>query len=177
MNEIALPDGFRWERLQREHRRRDFGCGERQVDDWLKTKALQNQSKHLSVTKVLLDEADDIAGFFTLATGQVSFADLPLEITERLPKRELPVAVLAWLGVSRQYQGQGVGRILLAQSLRDCHLAGQTFPFVAVILDCVNETAKAFYKRWDFQELPGHPFRLFLGAAQLEAMMIGESSG
>lgn len=69
MNEIVLPNGFRWERLRREHRRREFNCGEAQVDDWLKTKALQHQSKYLSVSKVLLDAADHIAGFFTLATG------------------------------------------------------------------------------------------------------------
>ena len=86
-------------------------------------------------------------------------------------RRRLPVAVLAWLGVSQQSQGQGFGRLLLAQALRDCHSAGQTFPFVAVILDCLNETAKAFYRRWDFQELPGHPFRLFLSSTLLESMM------
>lgn len=40
-----------------------------------------------------------------------------------------------------------------------------------MILDCLNETAKEFYRRWDFQELPGHPFRLFLSSTQLEAMM------
>jgi ribosomal protein S18 acetylase RimI-like enzyme len=176
VNEIVLPSGFRWERLRREYRRREFSCGEVPVDDWLKTKALQHQSKHLSVTKVLLNAADQIAGYFTLATGQVSFADLPTEIAERLPKRELPVAVLAWLGVSRNVQGQGLGRLLLAQALRDRYFAGQTFPFVAVILDCLNESAKAFYRRWDFQELPGHPFRLFLGAAQLETMMRGDSA-
>ena len=176
MNEIVLPSGFRWERLRREHRRREFSCGEPHVDEWLKTKALQHQSKHLSVTKVLLDAAENISGFFTLATGQVSFADLPDEIADRLPKRELPVAVLAWLGVSQQSQGQGLGRLLLAQALRDCHIAGQTFPFVAVILDCLNESAKAFYRRWDFHELPGHPFRLFLSAVQLESLMRADSA-
>jgi len=40
-----------------------------------------------------------------------------------------------------------------------------------VILDCVDDAAKAFYQRHDFRELPGHPYRLFLSAQQLEAMM------
>lgn len=64
-------------------------------------------------------------------------------------------------------------RNLLAQALRDCHDAGQTFAFVAVLLDCIDDKAKAFYQRFDFAELPGHPYRLFLTAAQLEAMMSG----
>lgn len=109
MNDIRIPVGYRWDRLRREHRRRDFECGEPLVNDWLKTKALQHQSKHLSTTKVLLDGENGIAGYFTLATGQISFADLPEAIVSQLPKRELPVAVLGWLGVSQSLHGQGLG--------------------------------------------------------------------
>ena len=75
------------------------------MDDWLKTKALQNQDKHLSATKVLLDESGAIAGYFTLATGQVDFGDLPTEVAKTLPRRMLPVAVLAWLGVAADHHG------------------------------------------------------------------------
>jgi ribosomal protein S18 acetylase RimI-like enzyme len=83
----------------------------------------------------------------------------------------LPVAVLAWLGVSAERQGQGLGQRLLAQALRDCYEAGKTFAFVAVILHCVNDPAKAFYRRFDFAELPGHPYRLYLSTKYLDAMM------
>jgi GNAT superfamily N-acetyltransferase len=171
MTAVRFPDGFRLERLRGDHPRAAFRCGEEPVDDWVATKALQNQDKHLSVTKVLLDEAGTIAGYYTLATGQVDFGDLPPEVTKRLPRRLLPVAVLAWLGVSSPRHGQGLGKLLLAQALRDCYEAGQTFAFVAVILDCINDSAKAFYQKWDFAELPGRPYRLFLSAKQLAAMI------
>ncbi|MBI4859270.1 MAG: GNAT family N-acetyltransferase [Candidatus Riflebacteria bacterium] len=171
MRAVCLPDGFRLERLSRLHRRSGFTSGEPAVDSWLRTKALQNQEKHLSVTTVLLDDAHEIAGSYTLATGQVDFGDLPIEFIRRLPRRMLPVAVLAWLGVSQNRHGSGLGRRLLAQALRDCFEAGRTFPFVAVILDCINDKAKAFYRRWDFRDLPGHPYRLFLSTKALEAMM------
>jgi len=173
MSEVLLPPGYRFERLRRGHPREDFRCGRAEVDDWLATKALQHQKKHLSVTKVLLGPEDEIAGYFTLAMGQVNFSDLPIEVVKRLPRRVLPVAVLAWLGVSDDRQGQGFGRLLLAQALRDCHRAGETFPFVAVILDCLDERVKAFYRKWDFGEVPGHPHRLFLSTARLNAMMEG----
>jgi GNAT superfamily N-acetyltransferase len=166
-----LPEGFRLELLRREHPRKSFRCGETKVDDWLATKALQHQQKHLSVTKVLLDGAGALAGFYTLATAQVDFGGLPAAITKGLPRRTLPVAVLAWLGVGADRQGQGLGQLLLAQALRDCHEAGKTFAFVAVVLDCLNDTAKAFYQQWDFEEVPGHPSRLFLSAQRLDAMM------
>ena len=147
--------------------------GRRWVQD-LKSVLQQNQDKHLSATKVLLDEAGAIAGFFTLATGQVDFGDLPAEAAKKLPRRMLPVAVLAWLGVDAGRHGQGLGRALLAQALRDCYDAGQIFAFVAVLLDCVNADAKAFYQHFDFTELPGYPFRLFLGFQQLEALMTAD---
>jgi GNAT superfamily N-acetyltransferase len=168
---IRFPEGFRLETLRRDHPRRKFRSGQPQVDDWLATKALQHQEKHLSVTKVLLDAGGVIAGYYTLATGQVEFSDLPPEAARRLPRRQLPVAILAWLGVGSDRQGRGLGRFLLAQALRDCYDAGQTFAFIAVILDCVDDAAKAFYRRYDFRELPGHPYRLFLSAKQLQAMM------
>jgi GNAT superfamily N-acetyltransferase len=171
VNGVRFPEGFRLEHLRRDHRRKDFRCVQEQVEDWLATKALQNQEKHLSVTKTLCDQAGAIAGYYTLATGQVDFSDLPAELTKRLPRRVLPVAILAWLGVATAYQGQGLGRLLLAQALRDCHEAGKTFAFIAVLLDCINDAAKAFYRHWDFQELPGHPYRLFLSTARLEVMM------
>jgi GNAT superfamily N-acetyltransferase len=168
---VSFPPGWSLEPVRRTHPRRTFDCGERAVNDWLRTKAVQHQAKRLSATKVLVDAAGGIAGFYTLATGQIDFGDLPPAIARTLPRRGLPVAVLAWLGVHTEHQGQRIGDLLLAQALRDCHDAGKTFAFVAVLLDCVNDRAKAFYQRWDFAELPGHPYRLFLDARMLAAMM------
>lgn len=168
---VVFPQGYQLERLARHHPRKQFVCGEIAVDEWLHSRALQHQVKHLSVTKVVLDADGQIAGYFTLATGQVDFGDLPADLARHLPKRVLPVAILAWLGVSAAHQGQGLGTRLLAQALRDCYDAGRTFAFVAVMLDCLNEAAKSFYLRWGFAELPGHPNRLFVSAAQLEALL------
>ncbi len=166
-----FPAGFALESLHRRHPRSTFDCGQSDVNNWLRTNSLQNQMKRLSATKVLFDQDGGIAGFYTLATGQIDFGDLPSELARTLPRRALPVAILAWLGVSMVHQGQKLGDLLLAQALRDCHEAGQTFAFVAVILDCVDDRAKAFYQRWDFAELPGSPFRLFLSSQTLAAMM------
>lgn len=176
MSGVRFPALFGMQRLARGHSRQAFSCGEPAVEEWLKSQALQHQKKHLSVTKVLLDPSGRIAGYYTLATGQIDFSELPEDIARQLPRRALPVAVLAWLGVSKARQGQGLGQLLLAQALRDAYEAGQTFAFVAVMLDCISDRAKAFYKHWDFDELPGHPYRLFLSASKLAAMMQASSA-
>jgi GNAT superfamily N-acetyltransferase len=141
------------------------------VDDWLATRALQNQERRLSVTKTLIDAAEGIAGYYSLATGQVDFGDLPTDLARYLPRRTLPVAILAWLAVSKTHQGQGLGRLLLARSLLDCHEASKTFALIAVILDCINDESRSFHQKWDFQSLPGSPYRLYLSAKQLGAMI------
>ncbi len=162
---------MRAERLDRAHPRGEFRCGEPQVEDWLATKALQHQEKNLSVTKVLLDSGGNLAGFYTLATGQIDFGELPIAVRRYLPRRALPVAVLAWFGIASEHQGKGLGGRLLAQALRDCWEAGKTFAFVAVLLDCSNDSAKGFYQQWNFAELPGHPHRLYFARQMLDALM------
>lgn len=143
--------GFRFERLEKKHPRARFRTGVDEVDEWLSRNALQHQKKHLSVTRVLLDETDRIAEYYTLATRHVNLGDLPLYITKKLPKLNLPVTVLPWLGVSSSHQGTGLGTRLLAQCLNVCHSAGQTFAIVSVILNCLNDDAKRFYQRWGFE--------------------------
>ena len=174
MKGIQFSERFHLERLVKSHPRSKFNSGQPQVDEWIRTKALQHFEKRLSTTQVLLDEEGRIAGYYTLAMGQIDFADLTQEYARKLPRRMLPVAVLAWLGIDFSYQGKGLGRLLLAQALRDCYEASHSFAFVAVILDCVDDVAKAFYQHFDFKELPGYPYRLFLTASQLEAMMTGK---
>mgnify|MGYP001548569931 CR=1 FL=1 len=170
---VAFPDHFRIEPLQRRHPRRKFDCGQAEVNGWLQTKALQHQTKRLSVTKVLLDPQELIAGYYTLASGQVDFGDLPVELSRQLPRRALPVAVLAWLGVDQRHQGRKLGDLLLAQALRDCFEASQTFAFVAVVLDSLDDRSRMFYARWNFQQVPGNPYRLFLSYQTLAALMGG----
>ena len=173
MSDVRFPAHFHLERLRRDHPRRRFRSGQQKVDEWLATKAFQHQTKHLSATKVLLDDAGAIAGYYTLAPAQIDFGDLPAEMARRLPHRMLPAAVLAWLGTDTEHQGRGLGSRLLGQALRDCWEGGKIFPFVLVVLDCVDEQAKAFYEKFGFEELPGQPYRLFLSGQDLDAMMQG----
>jgi GNAT superfamily N-acetyltransferase len=171
VNLVSWPDGFSIEQLNQKHKRKSFRCGIAMVDDWLIKRARQSQSKRLSVTKVLLKQPDMVAGYYTLAIGQVSFDALPQEFSKKLPSTLLPILTLAWLGVDQRYQGQGFGQRLLAQALADCYRTGEIMPFVAVLLDCASLPAKSFYQQYDFEELPGHPMKLMLPWKLLKKMM------
>ncbi len=173
MTESKFPPGFRLERISKSHPRRSFSCGIPAVDDWLATKALQHYEKRLSTTTVLLHDDGFVVGYYTLAMDYVDCGDLPLEIARRLPRRLLPVVTLAWFGIASQCQGQGLGDSLFGEALAHCWRVSRALPFVAVILDCINEDAKRFYLRWEFGELPGRPLKLLLPAAVLDRLMDG----
>jgi len=168
---IQWSDGFSVEQLNKRHKRTAFDSGVDMVDEWLKKRAHQAQKKQLSVTRVLSKDPDIIAGYYTLAMGQVNFDDLPHEMARKLPGTLLPIVTLAWLGVDKRYQGKGFGKRLLAQALADCHHTGQIMPLVAILLDCVTVSAKTFYQYYDFEELPGHPMKLMLPWKLLDRMM------
>lgn len=171
MNPIQWPDDFSIEQLSKRHKRTTFQSGVEVVDEWLKKNAHQVQEKHLSVTRVLLKAPNSVAGYYTLAMGQVNFDELPHKMVRKLPGTLLPIVRLAWLGIDKEYQGKGFGKRLLAQALVDCYHTGQIMPFVAVLSDCVNLNAKMFYQRYDFAELPGHPMKLMLPWKLLSGMM------
>jgi len=168
---VRFPAGFRIENLEKHHRRGSFRSGKAKVDDWIATKALQHQRKRLSVTRVLVDDDQYLIGFYTIATAQVDVSDLPVQIGKRLPNRGVPVALLAWLGIDISCQGKGHGQRLLTQALCDCHEAGKTFAFVGVVIDCLDDQAKAFYQSFDFEELPGNPYRLLISAKLLAKLV------
>ena len=171
MTAVCWPDDFFIEQLQKRHNRANFSSGVDSVDDWLRKRARQAQDKRLSITRLLIHTPSTIAGYYTLAMGQVNFDELPHEMARKLPGTLLPVVTLAWLGLAKPYQGKGFGERLLAQALTDCHRTGQLMPFIAVLLDCATRKAKSFYQRYDFQELPGHPMTLMLPWKLLDAMM------
>jgi hypothetical protein len=48
---------------------------------------------------------------------------------------------------------------------------GETAGLAGHFTGVPNDRAKAFYQRWDFSEMPGQPYRLFLSSQTLTAMM------
>lgn len=171
MKDVRWPAGFAVSPLDERHNRSRFKSGVEVVDTWLRKSARQAQDKRLSVTRVLIESPKTIAGYYTLAMGQVNFDELPHDLAKKLPSTLLPILTLAWLGLDERYQGRGLGARLLARALADCHQTGQIMSFVAVLLDCIHPDAKAFYQRYDFVELPGHPMTPMLPWKLLDAMM------
>lgn len=60
------------EPLTASHRLDVFECGEASLDDWLKRRALANQSSGASRTFVVADQDGCVRGYYAMAAGAVS---------------------------------------------------------------------------------------------------------
>ena len=59
-------------------------------------------------------------------------------------------------------QGQGIGVALLKDAILRTLEAAESIGVRALLVHAKDELAKAFYQRYDFEPLPGHPLHLVL---------------
>lgn len=152
--------------LDSHHDRRQFSCGDRELDDYLKRFARQHASTRISRTYVAV-KGTTILGFYSLAMAAIRKDHLPALHRTKFPSFPLPVARLARLAVDLKFQRQGIGELLLANALTRCLHLSNEIGMVGVIVDAKNETAKKFYERFEFDPLTDSPLRLWLPISAL----------
>lgn len=137
-----------------------FDCGVPALDDWLKERALKNESR-FSRTYVVC-EGDRVVGYYGISAGAVERAAAPGRLRRNAPNA-IPVSILGRLVVSRSHAGRGLGSDLLADALRRIALASQSIGIGAVIVQAKDEAARRFYlSRAEFEEYPADSRTLFL---------------
>ncbi len=152
------------------HDRASFDCGEPELNSYMQKHASRQMSAGVGHTLVLpsvetnSSGKKDISAFFTVAPSSLRRNDLPLRIAKKLPYYPVPVFLLAQLAVHTECQGQGLGKITLIRALEHLSRVQSVLPAYAVIVDCLNDSAKRFYLRFGFHELIGSSerTRLFL---------------
>lgn len=140
---------------------------------WIAGKALtlrryasQDVRRNLARVFVATPESDASrwAGFFTLSAGSVKSAELPESLTRKLPRYPVPVAFIRRLAVDLQFQGRGLGSILLAEACQKVVQASAVLAVAGIVVDAKDEAASAFYRHFGFVALPSHSARLLLPA-------------
>jgi GNAT superfamily N-acetyltransferase len=162
-------DDWRIERLGRSHDRSGFDCGKGPLDDFLRSLVSQYEKRNLGRTYVALRQGEKrILGYYTLASGAISFQHLPADAARRLPKHPVPVILLARLAVDRSAQGSGLGRTLLVDALKRSLGLADRLGIHAVEVDAIDAAAKAFYEKFGFVPLLDSEFHLYLPMATIK---------
>ncbi len=87
----------------------------------------------------------------------------------KLPRYPLiPATLPGRLAVDRRQKGKGYGRFLLADALY--RVSRSEIASFAVIVDAKDESARQFYERESFLELPDQPMKLFWPLADIRQL-------
>ncbi len=139
----------------------EFSCGETVLDEWLKRRALANQTTGASRTFVAADERQRVFGYYALAAGAVSHQAASGGVRRNMPD-PVPVLVLARLAVDAAAQGQSLGASLLQDAVTRAVAVSQNAGVRALLVHALHERAMRFYERFGFQSSPLNPLTLML---------------
>lgn len=144
-----------------------FRCGQPLLDEYIRRYASQDVRRNVARVFMATPETDSrqLAGFFTLSAGSVGCSDLPESLAKKLPRYPVPVALIGRLAVSTEFQGKGLGSILLADACQKVAHASATLAVAGIVVDAKDAAAATFYRHFGFLTLPGPPTRLLLPAA------------
>jgi GNAT superfamily N-acetyltransferase len=152
-----------------------FRCGQPLLDEYIRRFASQDVRRNVARVFIATPESDSghLAGFFTLSAASVSCSELPESLAKKLPRYPVPVAQLGRLAVDKDFQGKGVGSILLADACRKVAHASAMLAVVGIVVDAKDAAAASFYRHFGFLGLPGQPDRLLLPASAFRAWRSG----
>jgi GNAT superfamily N-acetyltransferase len=155
MGEITPP-----EPITTAHNVESFACGVPVLDEWLKRRALKNESSGASRTFVVCSD-DQVIGYYALATGSVGHSNTPGKVRRNMPD-PIPVIVLGRLAIDERWQHAGLGRGLLRDAILRTLSVSQQAGVKALLVHTLSEDVKQFYLRNGFLESPLDPMTLII---------------
>jgi GNAT superfamily N-acetyltransferase len=131
-----------------------FNSGEPVLDDWLRQRAWKNLQTAASRTYVVcVPGTPQIIGYFTLSMGQILALNVTGAMRRNMPSF-IPAVVLGRLAIDVAWQGNGLGRAMLADVLRRATRASAEMSARLVIVHAISPAAEAFYVHHGFTRLP-----------------------
>lgn len=142
------------------HDRAAFSSGVESLDTYLKNQASQDMRRKANAVFVMVspEAPDRILGYFTLCALALEHADVPEAARRHIPRYPLVSATLIGrLALATEFQGQGLGSMLLARALRKAFENADVVGSSMVVVDAIDERAAGFYEAHGFTRLPEAP--------------------
>ena len=150
------------EALSRAHDLSQFDCGTHEsLNQWLKKYALQNQASDSARTYVV-HRANIVVGYYAISAGSISKESATPRAGQGLANHPIPIALLGRLAVHKTEQGTGLGRALLKDALSRMEQAADILGIRAILVHAIDQKARAFYARFDFEPCPDDDLHMML---------------
>ncbi|WP_342234928.1 GNAT family N-acetyltransferase [Inquilinus sp. OTU3971] len=157
------------EPLPSHHDTEGFGSGVESLDNWLKRRALKNQTTGASRTFVAC-EGRRVLAYYALASSAIAIDAAPGGFRRNMPD-PIPVVVLGRLAVDRSRQGGGLGRALVRDAGLRVIQAADIVGIRGMIVHALSAEARTFYERIGFEPSPLDPMTLMITLADLKTSL------
>ncbi len=128
-----------------------FTCGNDHLDEWLKKHAHKNAQRGFSKTYVAV-ESDAVIGFVATSATSIERA----RVKRGQGPDKWPAMLIARMGVSKEHQGKGIGKRLIAHAFVVADAQYKVSGCAAVIVDA-KPGVDGFYRQYGFEELISLP--------------------
>lgn len=162
--EITAPEA-----LHAAHDLSSFDSGVPVLDEWLKKRALSNETTGASRTWVACANGR-VVGYYALATGSIAQQDAPGRVRRNMPD-PIPVMVLARLAVDRQWQGIGLGSAQLRDAILRTRQAAAIAGIRALLVHAISDEARLFYEHNGFVVSPTQPMTWMIRMADVDHLL------
>jgi ribosomal protein S18 acetylase RimI-like enzyme len=159
--------------LEKSHKKSEFDCGKRPLNDYLTKIAKQDVEKDVAVCYILEGEGGKVMGYFTLSSGSISKSEIPEKESKRLPRySDIPFAVIGRLAVDINYQRNGFGDYLIVEAFTEILKVAEVLGIAGVFVDPIDDSAIKFYQKFGFVKLNSSD-RMFIPMATVRELMAG----
>ena len=151
------------EPLSKHHHKKDFDCGVKALNCYLRTMASQHSKKGISRTYILTEEDNrvTILGYVTITACEIESDTLPDSFAKKYPLI-VSGAKIGRLAVSKPYQKLGLGEHLMIYAMHQTIIVHKAVGLIGMIVDAKDDQTKKYYKKYGFIPLPNLPLTLFL---------------
>ncbi|MGI9487325.1 MAG: GNAT family N-acetyltransferase [Geminicoccaceae bacterium] len=152
------------------HDRREFQSGVAQIDNFLRLNAKKQQRDGMTRVWIAVEtDSSKVIGYYALNAVSLDANDLPDPLRKRAPGHgTVPGVILSMIGVHIEYQGQGIGRVLMADARQRVEDISKQIGLAVLVLDVLKdgnpdavEKRRQFYVARGYQPLPSRPERMF----------------
>ncbi len=151
-------------------KKKEFDCGIEDLNRYLRQFAIPNDKKNVGKTFIAVDDADPLqpVGYYTVSMAQIRFEELPEDVRKGLPKYPIPAMRIGKLAVDTSSQGRRIGAFLLKDAFLRAVKISSEVALHFVVVDALNENAKAFYLKYGFIPLGSDSLTLVIALKTIE---------
>lgn len=154
-----IKDNYQFQLLTKEHDLNDFECTSKDLSDFLKKDALDQQEMCLNTTNLIICD-DKIIGFVSLLAdtfklGKIEDEKVRNRIKEKLRitgnKNNIPAVKIGRFAIDKEYSGKGLGKHIFRSILFSLTKLKKAVGFKYITIDAYASAFEFYVYKHDFK--------------------------